>query len=271
MPEFKAFVSDMDDTLLRGNRGMSEYTAATLRRIGRQGVSVVLCSGRAGASITPYVRQAGAEGEMICFNGARVINLQTGELLAQNEIAPETARDMLRWLEARGCYAQFFDGDEWFCREDCQYARDYAAKSGLPAHYTGRPLAECVRNPVPKLLGIGPAERIAQLRAQGQAAFEGRLNVSTSVPIFLEITAPEATKGSALAKLAALRGWTRENVICAGDGLNDLSMLEWTPYSITVADAKPEVLQMAWRVGKRCDEDGIALLLDELIPPEDAQ
>ena len=156
MAKFQAFISDMDDTLLRSDHTMSERTAATLRRISRQGVSVVLCSGRAGASILPYVHQAGAEGEMICFNGARVIDLKTGAVLVQNEIDPGTAREMLSWLDARGCYAQFFDGDSWYCREDCQYARDYEKKSRLPAHFTHAPLAACVKNSAPKLLGIGP-------------------------------------------------------------------------------------------------------------------
>lgn len=270
MAKFQAFISDMDDTLLRSDHTMSERTAATLRRISRQGVSVVLCSGRAGASILPYVHQAGAEGEMICFNGARVVDLKTGAVLVQNEIDPETAREMLAWLDARGCYAQYFDGDSWYCREDCQYARDYEKKSGLPAHFTHAPLTACIKNPAPKLLGIGPADQIARLREEGQAAFAGRLNVSTSVPIFLEITAPQATKGNAVAKLAALKGWTKDTVICAGDGLNDLSMMTWSHWPITVKNATPEVLSASRLVGETCENDGIAGLLDELIPPEDS-
>ena len=57
MPRFQAFISDMDDTLLPAHKPMSERTQRTLQRLSRQGVSVVLCSGRAGASILPFVRQ----------------------------------------------------------------------------------------------------------------------------------------------------------------------------------------------------------------------
>lgn len=269
MAKFQAFISDMDDTLLRSDHTMSERTAATLRRISAQGVSVVLCSGRAGAAITPFVEMAGATGEMICFNGARVLDLKTGEALVQNEIDVETAREMLAWLRERGCYAHYFDGDDWYCEEECDYSRAYAKKSGLPAHPTHRPLYECIKNSAPKILGIGEPEDIARLREEGQAAFAGRLNVSTSVPTFLEITAPEATKGNAVAKLAAVRGWTKDTVICAGDALNDLSMMVWTNWPITVADAKPEILALSRCVGDKCDDDGIAKLLDELIPPEE--
>ena len=88
------------------------------------------------------------------------------------------------------------------------------------------------------------------------------------MPIFLEITAPQATKGNAVAKLAALKGWTKDTVICAGDGLNDLSMMTWSHWPITVKNAAPEVLAVARLVGETYDDDGIARLLDELIPPE---
>lgn len=271
MPRFQAFISDMDDTLLPAHKPMSERTQRTLQRLSRQGVSVVLCSGRAGASIWPFVRQTGATGEMICFNGARVVDLKNGEVLVQNEIAPELAREMLAWLKARGCYAHYFQGDQWYCEEECAEASAYAAKSGIPAKYTHRPLAACVNEPAPKLLGIGDPETIARLREEGQKAFAGRLNVMTSSPNFLEITAPEANKGCAIEKLCAVRGWSKETVLCAGDGLNDLSMMEWAKYAITVENAKPEVKAVSWRIGKACEQDGIAELLDEIIPAEAAE
>lgn len=124
--------------------------------------------------------------------------------------------------------------------------------------------------PRPNCSASARADQIARLREEGQAAFAGRLNVSTSVPIFLEITAPQATKGNAVAKLAALKGWTKDTVICAGDGLNDLSMMTWSHWPITVKNATPEVLSASRLVGETCENDGIAGLLDELIPPEDS-
>ena len=128
-----------------------------------------------------------------------------------------------------------------------------------------------MNEPAPKLLGIGDPETIARLREEGQKAFAGRLNVMTSSPNFLEITAPEANKGCAIEKLCAVRGWSKETVLCAGDGLNDLSMMEWAKYAITVENAKPEVKAVSWRIGKACEQDGIAELLDEIIPAEAAE
>ena len=96
MPRFQAFITDMDGTILPAAKPLSERTKATLRRVSRQGVSVVLCSGRSALSLSRYAREIGlAQGEMICFNGARVVELETGEVLARNEIDPAVGREML--------------------------------------------------------------------------------------------------------------------------------------------------------------------------------
>lgn len=270
MPRFQAFITDMDGTILPAAKPLSERTKATLRRVSRQGVSVVLCSGRSALSLSRYAREIGlAQGEMICFNGARVVDLGTGEVLARNEIDPAVGREMLAWLAARNCYAHYFAGDQWFCREECDISRQYARQTGVEPRYTHRPLEACMTEPAPKLLGIGEPGEIARLREEGEKAFAGRLNVMTSSPRLLEITSVEASKGAAVEQLCRARGWTKDDVLCAGDGLNDLSMMQWAKYGMTVANANPAVKALAWREGPACDEDGIAALLDELIPPEE--
>lgn len=82
----------------------------------------------------------------------------------------------------------------------------------------------------------------------------------------MEVTSLEATKGNAVKKLAAMLGLTPETTICAGDSLNDLSMLSWSQLPVSVSNARDAVKAVAWRVAGNGQQDGIAELLDELIP-----
>jgi len=77
---------------------------------------------------------------------------------------------------------------------------------------------------------------------------------------------PDATKGSAVRKLAAMLNLAPETTLCAGDSLNDLSMLAWSKLPVSVANARAEVKAVAWRVAGDGRRDGVAELLDELIP-----
>ncbi|MDR2888298.1 MAG: HAD family hydrolase, partial [Lachnospiraceae bacterium] len=52
------------------------------------------------------------------------------------------------------------------------------------------------------------------------------------------IFSPTATKGNAVRTLAAMLGLTPETTLCAGDSLNDLTMLSWSARPVAVANAR---------------------------------
>jgi len=55
-------------------------------------------------------------------------------------------------------------------------------------------------------------------------------------------------------------------VVAFGDMPNDVPMLTWAGRSYAVANAHPEVLAAVDRVTAANNEDGVALVLEELFP-----
>jgi len=177
----------------------------------------------------------------------------------------DLAREALRWLEARGVYAQTYHGDDWYCERACAISEEYGRSTGIPGKEAGMPLSAFIREPAPKLLGVAEPETVRRLLAEAREIFVDRLSVTTSKPHFLEITSPTATKGNAVRWLAEKLSLSPETTICAGDSLNDLTMLAWSRLPVAVANARDEVKRAAWRVAGDGREDGMARLLDELI------
>lgn len=60
---------------------------------------------------------------------------------------------------------------------------------------------------------------------------------------FLDILPKGVNKGSTLQKLAQLQGWKREDILVAGDTLNDLSLFETGLKSVIPANAEPALLE----------------------------
>ena len=87
--------------------------------------------------------------------------------------------------------------------------------------------------------------------------FDG-LAVSTSTFNNLEINVASAHKGRALERFAEHFGWTLDNCMAFGDGLNDLSMVRMAGIGVAMANAAPEVLSAANYVTLSNDEDGVA-------------
>jgi Cof subfamily protein (haloacid dehalogenase superfamily) len=74
----------------------------------------------------------------------------------------------------------------------------------------------------------------------------------------IDITAPTATKGRALAWRAEQLGLTRDEVMAVGDNFNDLEMLEYAGTAVVMANAVEGLKTRGWHVTGHQDEAGLA-------------
>ena len=91
------------------------------------------------------------------------------------------------------------------------------------------------------------------------------LAVSCSLINNIEVNAPEANKGSALMVLCEQLGIDRMESMAFGDGTNDITMIREAGIGVAMANAASEVLAVADRVTASNDEDGVALVIEELL------
>ena len=85
----------------------------------------------------------------------------------------------------------------------------------------------------------------------------------------LDIMPKDCSKGSALRRLAALRGVPMENVMAIGDNWNDQSMLEVAGRPVVMANASSELLAIAadrnWLRTASNNHDGFALAVEKAL------
>ncbi len=74
----------------------------------------------------------------------------------------------------------------------------------------------------------------------------------------IDVTAPNATKGRALAWRAAQLGLPREEVMAVGDNFNDLEMLEFAGLPVVMANAVDGLKQRGWAVTGDNENAGLA-------------
>lgn len=77
----------------------------------------------------------------------------------------------------------------------------------------------------------------------------------------VQITHPEAQKGSALTRLRDSLGLTDATLTVFGDHLNDLPMFEVADHAIATANSHPAVIAQADRVIEANDNDGVLRFL----------
>jgi 5-amino-6-(5-phospho-D-ribitylamino)uracil phosphatase len=106
-------------------------------------------------------------------------------------------------------------------------------------------------------------ERLQEAAAQF-AGISG-ITVTSSHPNNIEINHEQATKGEALVKLAAHYGIVLKDTVVFGDSHNDLSMFAVAGCRVAMGNAASELKEVSDIVTVSHEEDGVAVVLEELI------
>ena len=259
----RAIAFDLDDTLLRSDLTVSDYTVDVLHRAAERGIIILPASGRTRDSMFPTVQRIGCASAFISCNGADVWTTDR-ELLMQELLPVELAHEVARFAAERGVYCQTYSPSRFYFSIDNEYAVSYAKSSSLEGEYVGD-LTAFIQRPVTKLLMMDTPERIAALYAESKAIFSGRASMTCSKPYFLECNPLRATKGNALRWCGQHFGFTMDELLTFGDSLNDVSMLEAAGTGVAMGNAREDVKAMGFPICLSNDDDGVARYIDEHI------
>jgi Cof subfamily protein (haloacid dehalogenase superfamily) len=224
-------------------------------------VHVIVVTGRMFVGVLPYLDEAGLDDPVVCYQGAVVADPTTGRFLRHVPIPRTVALEAIDAVVEAGFHVNCYVDDVLYVAEVTPEARAYADFQGLEIHAVG-PLHQWLRDDPTKLVAVGDPDDLDLLEADLKPRFASRLFVSKSLPHFLEFAHPDVNKGSGLAFVAELLGFTREGTVACGDGENDRELLDWAGYRVAVANAHDEILQRADLVVPDVEHEGVAQLLD---------
>ena len=116
-----------------------------------------------------------------------------------------------------------------------------------------------------KCLMTAEAGKAEKLEKQLQEKYGGVASIYRSEPFFLEIMPKDVDKASSLDRMLTGMGISREDVICCGDGFNDISMIKYAGVGVAMENAQPAVREAADYVTASNDNDGLVEVIDKFI------
>ena len=277
-PDIRIIALDLDGTLLDSQKRLSDVNRDALAAAARQGVLIVPTTGRFFGMMPPTVRDLPFVRYAITINGAQVYDRETDAALIREEIPLETALAVMETLDRHDviydCYRQNWG---WMTAALQEKAPAYATNE----HYLK--MVREFRRPVPELKAYlretaaqGDVQKIMlfarndgspaatdclkAISAEMNARFP-EIKVTSSTGNNIELNIKTAHKGYALKRFAERLGFTLENCMAFGDGLNDFTMVEAAGLGVAMANAEPEVKRVAKFVTLSNDEDGVAAAL----------
>ena len=253
---------DLDGTLLRSDGTISQRSRAAIRAVRDAGIVVVIVTARGPASIARA--RAGRR------------HRRLGDL--QQRRPDRRSRDRARSC-ASGCSrrrrrdparprrcASAFPGIV-FAVEHEAFAHEpgFAAWGWEPPPGTRVADAlELLGDPATKLILRHAGHEVEVVAASRASSPATAPTVVQSGGEAVEVTAVGVNKAAGLAEVADEHGIDAVDVIAFGDYPNDVPMLAWAGRGVAVANAHAEVLAIADEVTASNDDDGVAIVLEQL-------
>ena len=265
---YKIIVLDIDGTLTNSKKEISPATLEGLIDIQKKGYKVVLASGRPTPGITPLAKElklADYGSYILAYNGGRIIDCRTGETIYQKILPADCLPILFENAKEAGVGLVTYEDEAVITGTEINKYMEIEAKIvNLPIKKVDN-FCEYVDFPVNKCLMTGEPEAIAAMEEKLKKIFNGYINIFRSEPFFLEIVPPGVDKAHSLLKLLNSIGLTSKEMICCGDGFNDISMISIAGLGVAMENAQDSVKEAADYITKSNDDDGVLYVINKFM------
>lgn len=241
--KYDLIAMDMDDTLLRSDKTISDETLASFAKVKEAGKCATICTGRPVAEIGPYDEQFKDIHYYICESGALIYDHFAGKPLRRHTIDPAAIPAVIDAIGKEDVMVQVMINGESIVE---------GAKVPDMAHYNMGvyvPLYTRVAHHVESIIPVIQAHpsdiekiniyhtsREASIRTSERLAGQNVERIYAEISS-LEISPKGTHKGVGIADLASYLGIPIEKTIAVGDADNDIPMFQAAGLALAVSNA----------------------------------
>src|SRR6266446_1799151 len=265
---------DIDGTLLNPQFQISETDLAALRNARRQGIEVILVTGRRHTFALPIAQQLGFDLWLICSNGAVTRSL-SGETFHRDLLPQQTCRDLCGAMqEFRGQTVVTFDKDG----RGAIVLEHLQELEGSIRHWLQKnmeyiefvvPIENSLTTDPVQAMFCGPVALMQQvLHALGRSGLPITV-LRTEYPgrdlSIVDVLNADCSKGHALERWVNYRGITRDQVMAVGDNYNDIEMLAFAGRPFIMGNASEELRSCGWKLTRSNAESGVSAAIEHVL------
>lgn len=263
---YEIIALDIDGTLTTSEKKITERTKQSLLKAQKLGKKVVLASGRHDYGIMPTAKELEIDkfgGYIMAFNGGKVINAATGEVITSVNFPNEYIKPVYNAIQESNITAITYQGN---CIIADKKVNDYTyiEPKILNMKMTAvENFPEYVTFGVNKMLLAGDPEEINRYEAILCEKFKGFIDIFKSAPFFLEVMPLGVNKGASLEPMLKKLGYTKDQLIACGDSYNDMTMIGYAGLGVCMKNGEKEVKKIADVIADSNDNDGVAKIVEQ--------
>ncbi|HEX3352938.1 MAG TPA: Cof-type HAD-IIB family hydrolase [Terriglobales bacterium] len=273
-PPIRLLALDIDGTLLNPEFQISPTDMAALRRVRKEGIEVVVVTGRRHTFALPIVQQLGFDLWVISSNGGVTRSL-AGETFHRDLLPSQTCRRLcIHMQEFRGNTVLTFDTEgkgaivlehmnelnvsiQRWLEKNLQYI-DFVI-----------PIENSLTSDPVQAMFCGPIARMKEAQAALGSSGLDITVLRTEYPgrdlSIVDVLNQGCSKGHALERWANYRGIPRKEVMAIGDNYNDIEMLAFAGVPFIMGNASEELRGNGWSVTLSNEQNGVAAAIEQVL------
>lgn len=274
----KVIIMDIDGTLTNEDKVISENTKNKLKELQSQGAVLVLASGRPTRGLMHFAKELEMDkhnGLLVSFNGARVTDCETGNILFDQTMSVDTCKAVLNHMKNFDVIPMVYKGEYLHVTDVYNNIVHAYGRELNIIHYESRlcnyklcevdDLEEFADFPMNKILTAGEPDYLQENYKKMMEPFKDSLNCVFTADMYFEFTEKGIDKANALHCALTPLGYTKEDMIAFGDAQNDKTMLEYAGIGVAMGNATQEIKDIADYITLSNNDDGIVHALNELL------
>lgn len=267
--EYEILALDLDGTLTNSKKEISRPTQEALIDIQEHGKKVVLASGRPTPGVIPLAKQLHLEkygSYILSFNGGCITDCRSGELIYNKTVPDDVLFPLFHIVKKYSGLDILTYSDNHIISGICpnQYTELESRINHMPIEVTDD-FTSRITEPVNKFLVTGEPGIVERASQEIKAYFRSYLSIYCSDPFFLEIMPAGIDKAHSLMRLLTSIGLNADQMICCGDGYNDLTMIEAAGLGVAMENAQPLIKERADYITKSNDNDGVLHVINQFM------
>ena len=257
-------LADVDGTLVTADKVLTPRAQAAVKALQAAGIAFAVTSGRPPRGMAMLIEPLALRTPVAGFNGGIFVKPDM-TIMEQHVLAADVARRALQLILDHGMDAWVYAGRDWLVRDPKapHVAREQWTVKFAPTVVEN---FDDVLDDGVKIVGVSDDhDLVARCEKDAKDALGARASAARSQPYYLDVTHPDANKGTVVTTLSKLLSVPTDEIATIGDMPNDVLMFVKSGVSVAMGNASLEVQKSATYVTSSNQEEGFANAMEQFI------
>lgn len=256
----KAVALDLDGTLLNSKKEISEENKNILKKLSENGVEILIVTGRPYPITKKIAESLEIPLTVICYNGARVMNLKTDEIIFEKVLEEKQVLKIIEFCRKNKKDLNLFQNDVWYV-EDLESIGTKYYKKNSRLEPTLKSFDTFDSFKMIKSIIIDENNVLEEVEKELREILGNSVYFTYSQDKYLEILNKDVNKGLTLKNVLEEKGIGMSECIAFGDAHNDLEMLELAGVGVAMGNAHEILKSRVQHITDTNDNDGVGKFL----------